>query len=157
MKNVYQLKEGELSMSHSHMQTQEGLIMSILAKLAVMIILIISLKTVFTEFTKYQNSGEVGKLFTAIFLFIMTLLMTRLLYYVFLQRDYRKKVQITDLKGIVVDLNYGNEVIIKILLNNSRYKKLRFRKLEKEYERFLNDVKKISNCAISYNRLNKIL
>lgn len=157
MKNVYQLKEGELSMSQSHMQTQEGILMSILAKLAVVVIFAISIKAVFTDFTKYQNSGELGKLFSAIFFFIMTLLMMRFLYYVFLQRDYKKKIHITDFKEIVVDQNYGNEVIIKISLNNGRYKKLRFRKLEKEYERFLNDVKKTSNCAISYSRLSKIL
>jgi hypothetical protein len=144
-------------MSQSHLQTQEGLLLSLLAKLTVIALLIISLKSTYTEFMKYQNLGEIEKLCIAIFFFIFTLVMIRLLYYVFLQRDFKKKIQITDFKEIVVDLNYGNEVIVKVLLNNSRYKKLRFRKLEKEYERFLNDVKKVSNCAISYDRLNKIL
>jgi len=153
----YQLEKGELLMSQSQMQTQEGLLMNILAKLTVITILIFSLRSVYTEFVRYQNSGDVEKLCIAIFFFILTLLMIRLLYYVFLQRDFKKKIEITHFKEIVVDLNYGNEVLIKIILNNSRYKKLRFRKLEKEYERFLNDVKKISNCAISYDRLNKIL
>lgn len=157
MKKIYQLKEGEFSISQSQMQTQEGLLMSILAKLIVIIILILSLRSIYTEFIKYQNSGEIGKLFTTIFFFIIALIMIRLVYYVFLQRDFKKKVQITEFKEIIVDLNYGNEIIIKIILNNNRYKKLRFRKLEKEYERFLNDLKKISNCTISYDRLNKLL
>jgi uncharacterized membrane protein len=150
MKNVYQLEKGHIAMSVSHIHTDDGLVKEILAKLVVIAATGIVGKGLYTEFVQYQETGMLGKLFAAIFFGIILLFLIGILYYSFFQRDWRKKINITDLKEITVDLDERNEVDVKLSFQNNKSKLFTFRKLEKEYERFLQDIKKTSNCPISY-------
>lgn len=150
MRNVYQLEKGQLTMSISHIHTDDGLVKEILAKLVAIAATCLLIKGVYTEFVKYQETAELSKLVTVLFLGICLLFLIGILYYAFSLRDWRKKIHIIDIKKIIVDLDERNEVDVKVSFQNNKSKAFTFRKLEKEYERFLHDIQKKSNCAISY-------
>lgn len=150
MKNIYQLEKGQVAMSVSHIYTDDGLVKQILAKLVTVTATILMTKIVYSEFIEYQQTVETSKLFSIIFFGTVLLALIGILYYCFFQRDWRKKIRLTDVKEVTIDMDESNEVEVKVSFLNNRSKSFTFRKLEKEYKRFLQDLKKTSNCAISY-------
>lgn len=150
MKKVYQLEKGQVGLSLSHLHTDDGLLKRLLFKTFILIIIITLSRANYNSYIKYLEFGGSERLITMLFFTVIVVFLITVLLFLFFKRDWRKDVKLTAIEKILVTTNKTNEVEIKLFFDNNKRKLFTFRKLEKEYERFLNDIKKTSNCSIFY-------
>jgi len=152
MKEKYQLKEGHITISQTHIHTDDSLKAIATAFFTILFIVAFSYRMTKNSLHLFESGGIKMILGVGIAVIIGALLLWGA-YYVFFVKDWRSKVALTDLIKICIDDEDNTDIDLKLYFSNNRKKGLTFRKLEKEHERFLNDIKKYRDCPIETTKI----
>lgn len=148
MKEKYQLKEGHISLSQTHLHTDDKAKAFLTGFFTAIFVIAFTYRTSEASIKLFQSGGMKMVLGIGIAIFIIAGLLWGT-YYVFFVKDWRSKVALTDLTKIIVEKDDDdNDIDLKLYFSNNRKKGLTFRKLENEHERFLTAIKKYRNCPI---------